>query len=161
MLKNGGSLPVPPNRWFLEAFKYPKTTRNHLLGGTGTKKSFIFDSNGQSEAVQILHLGGPLTSARHNGLAKVDGLLAVKMAGSKRTPTGDHRWFFFFFFFTFFLLTIGKTLENHRFCYFLFYFFLLKIGKTLENHRFCFFLPLKTTGFGIFWSIVSFNNRDF
>ena len=27
--------PGPPNRWFLEAFKYPKTTRNHLLGGPG------------------------------------------------------------------------------------------------------------------------------
>ena len=29
-------IPVPPNyRWFLEAFKYPKTTRNQL-GGPGT-----------------------------------------------------------------------------------------------------------------------------
>ena len=35
-------VPVPPNRWFLEAFKYPKTTRNHLLGGPGTQAlSFV------------------------------------------------------------------------------------------------------------------------
>ena len=28
-------LPTPSNRWFLEAFEYLKTTRNHLLEGAG------------------------------------------------------------------------------------------------------------------------------
>ena len=34
-------VPLPPNRWFLEAFKYPKTTRNHLLGAPGIWYVFL------------------------------------------------------------------------------------------------------------------------